>query len=132
MLSRNAATLRTTFPEVPKYLLILGAFTFLFAPIALPQTANTGSISGTVAEQSGAVVPQAKVTATGESGLVRSTLSGPHGHYVLPLLPPGAYKIEATKAGFKVASYPKIQVNVTETKVLPVRLEVGTVSEIVT
>ena len=104
----------------------------MFAPIGPAQTANTGSISGTIAEQSGAVVPLAKITATGDSGLVRTATSGPQGNYVLPQLPPGSYKLVATKDGFKAATYPKIQVNVTETKVVPIRLEVGTVSETVT
>src|SRR5437867_2247743 len=109
MLTRNAATLRRI-AEIPKYIMILGAIVWMFAPPAFTQTANTGSISGTVIEQSGSVVPEAKITVTGETGFVRTTVSGPQGNYVLPLLPPGTYKVEATKIGFKLASYPKIQV----------------------
>src|SRR4051812_26510736 len=110
MLSKSAATLRAIFlQEIPKDLLLLAATTFLFVSVALAQTANTGSISGTVMEQSGAVVPQARVTATAENGFTRSAISGPQGTYVLPQLPPGNYKVQGTKSGFKVASYPKIQ-----------------------
>src|SRR3954462_9373823 len=133
MLMKNAATRRKlVVAEIPRYIVIAGAIFAMLVPTGFGQTANTGSISGTVAEQSGALVPQAKVTATAEGGLVRTTISGPQGYYGLPQLPPGSYKVVATKEGFKAAPYPKIQVNVTETKVLPVRLEVGTVSEGVT
>src|SRR5882762_8510693 len=133
MLMKNAATARTLFvAKVSRFILLVGAVACMFVLPVLAQTANTGSISGTVTEQSGAVVPQAKVTATAENGLVRTTVSGPQGNYVLPQLPPGTYKVVASKEGFKVATYPKIQVNVTETKTLPVRLEVGTVSQVVT
>src|SRR5205814_1011223 len=105
MLMKNAATLRKLVVAViPRYIVIAGAIFAMFVPIGFAQTANTGSISGTVAEQSGAVVPQAKVTATAETGLMRSAICGPQGNYVLPQLPPGSYKVVATKKGFKAAT----------------------------
>src|SRR5436309_4849331 len=95
MFTKNAAKFRGfLLAQVSKRALVVGGIALMLAPIAFAQSANTGAISGTVTEQSGAVVPQAKISATGESGLTRSTVSGPQGNYVLPLLPPGSYKVE--------------------------------------
>jgi len=58
-------------------------------------------ISGLVSDTSGAVVPNATVRATQtNTGLVRTTVSGPNGNYVLPDLPVGPYKLEVQSTGF--------------------------------
>ena len=55
----------------------------------------TAQISGTVKDQSGAVLPGAEITATQtETGAVRMTLSDETGSYVLLNLPVGPYKLE--------------------------------------
>src|SRR6185369_8985482 len=61
----------------------------------------TATISGTVRDQSGAVLPGVTITATQqETGLVRSTVSNDSGSYVLPNLPLGPYRVEAMLQGF--------------------------------
>lgn len=89
-----------------------------------------GAISGEVTDPAGAVVPdsQIKVTNLG-TGATRTAVSGHNGSYSVPLLPPGEYRVEISKAGFKLVSYPSITVIVTETQTLNARLEVGAVSE---
>ncbi len=61
---------------------------------------STGTLRGTVADQSGAVIPGALVTATSANGQVKSTPSTADGSYVLNGLAPGDYSIEAASAGF--------------------------------
>ncbi|PYR95875.1 MAG: hypothetical protein DMG12_27700 [Acidobacteria bacterium] len=61
---------------------------------------STAQISGTVMDQSGAVLPGVEVTATEtETGLTRSVVSNETGSYVLPNLPVGPYRLEAGLPG---------------------------------
>ena len=103
------------------------------AQLAPAQTSDTGAITGIVTDSAGGVVPLAavKVTNTG-TGETRAAVSGGNGSYSVPLLPPGNYGVEVTKTGFKVESFPRVVVIVTETQTLNVKLEVGAVSEHVT
>src|SRR5437763_13009253 len=62
----------------------------------------TAQISGAVQDQSGAVLPGVEVTATQiETGARRTTVTSETGYYVLPNLPLGAYKLEASLPGFR-------------------------------
>jgi Carboxypeptidase regulatory-like domain len=110
--------------------LLLG--TVPVAPALLAQTAGTGALSGTVTDASGASIPGAKVKVTSESsGEARSVTTSAGGTYSVPLLLPGAYRVEATKEGFRTVSIPHVQIIVTETNALNIRLEVGQVSDTV-
>src|SRR5216110_2567648 len=61
----------------------------------------TATISGTVRDQSGAVLPGVTITVTQqETALVRTTVSNDTGSYVLPNLPLGPYRLEAALQGF--------------------------------
>jgi hypothetical protein len=96
------------------------------------QTSATGAISGVVTDPSGALIVGAQITATNQAtGATSTVTSSSAGKYLFPLLPPGSYKVEASKAGFKVLTYPSIAVNVTETEALNIKLLVGNVNETV-
>ncbi|MGH9510277.1 MAG: carboxypeptidase regulatory-like domain-containing protein, partial [Terriglobales bacterium] len=100
---------------------------------ALGQTAGTASLSGTVVDATGAVVPGAEVKATlPATGVVRSTKAGDNGKYLLPQLPPGRYKVEFRKDGFKTAVHENLEVLVGVTTTLDARLEVGAAAQVVT
>lgn len=104
-----------------------------FAPAVHAQTAGTGALTGTITDSSGAVVADTTVKVTNETtGETRSALSEKNGNYLVPLLPPGAYSVEATRSGFKASVYHNISIYVTETATLDIRLEVGAPSEVVT
>ncbi|MDP2999009.1 MAG: carboxypeptidase-like regulatory domain-containing protein, partial [Bryobacterales bacterium] len=61
----------------------------------------TATITGTVRDSSGAVVPQAKVTANNTgTNLSRTVTSDPTGQYVIPQLVVGAYEVRVEKEGF--------------------------------
>jgi hypothetical protein len=70
--------------------------------------ATTGSVRGAVADPSGAVIPQATVTATSASGQVFTATSDSSGNYVLRGLPPSTYSLKTTAAGFAVNTTPAI------------------------
>ncbi len=98
--------------------------------LALSQTAGTGALTGVVIDSAGAVVADAQVKLTNETtNETRSVTSQSNGGYYVPLLPPGAYRVEFSKAGFKSAVKTGLQVNVTETARFDVQLEPGGVQE---
>lgn len=94
------------------------------------QSAGTGALFGIVTDVSGSTVTGAQVKVTSESsGEVRTVTTGAAGTYTVPLLAPGAYRLDVTKTGFRTLTIPHVQINVTETSSLNIRLEVGEVSE---
>ncbi len=61
-----------------------------------------GSFTGTVRDQSGALVPGVRVTALEvQTGSSRTTVSSEDGSYTIPLLLPGLYRLTAEKTGFE-------------------------------
>ena len=63
---------------------------------------TTGTILGTVKDQTEAVLPGATVTVTNvETGIVRSATTGSRGEYRILALAVGTYDIQASMAGFQ-------------------------------
>ncbi len=90
----------------------------------------TAQISGTVRDQSGAVLPGVGVTATQtDTGISRMTVTNETGSYVLPDLPLGPYKLEATLPGFRTFVQSGIVLQVNNNAVINVVLGVGQVTE---
>src|SRR5918993_3545294 len=99
----------------------------MFAPAALAQTAAT--LYGTVHDPSNAVLPGVAVTArSGETGLARTSVTGPEGRFVIPQLPPGVYEIRAELAGFKPHVRPEVRLAVAQSLVLNIDLQIGDVA----
>ncbi|MGH9846548.1 MAG: carboxypeptidase-like regulatory domain-containing protein, partial [Blastocatellia bacterium] len=119
-----------------KSLLVIGVLVIaglLWVPMALGQTASTGALSGTVTDPAGAVVTNVQIKVTNEAtGEMRTARTRGDGNYAVPLLPPGAYRVEAAAAGFKNVVRTNLRVNVTETATLDIKLEVGVAGETVT
>ncbi len=85
-----------------------------------------GGISGSVADTTGAVVPEAALKVTNEAtGLVYSTLSSSTGVYSLPDLPIGAYTVEIAKPGFQNMRVDAVHVSAGQVYNLPVKLNVA-------
>src|SRR5258706_6550262 len=90
----------------------------------------TAQISGTVKDQSGAVLPGVEITATQtETGIARTTVSNETGSYVLPSLPLGPYRLEAALPGFRTFIQTGIVLQVNSSPVVNPSLEVGQVTE---
>ena len=65
---------------------------------------TTGTILGSVTDQTDAVLPGAAVMVTNvETGIVRSSVAGDRGAYRVSNLPPGTYEVQASLAGFQTA-----------------------------
>ena len=114
-------------------LLSLFVATYWTSSFAFAQSADTGALTGTIKDPSGAIVAKAQISATNiETALTRSAQSADNGSYRIPLLPPGKYKVKISVAGFQTAEFPSVTINVTETAVLNYTLKIGMPSETVT
>jgi len=79
----------------------LTVFFALAATTAFAQ-APTGAVTGTITDESGAVIPNARLTiANKDTGVTRELLSAGNGSYSAAALPAGAYEIRAEAAGFR-------------------------------
>jgi len=69
---------------------------------SLSQAATTGSISGTLKDPSGAVIPGVTLIATNTAqGIQNKTTSDDKGYYIFPSLPVGRYDLQAQVEGFR-------------------------------
>ena len=94
---------------------------------------NNGRISGTVTDQTGAVLPGAKVTLTDtERGISRTLTTNEVGEYVAPNLQPGLYKITGEAGNFKKVERPAIRLEVAKDIRIDLQLTAGNASEVIT
>jgi len=74
---------------------------------------STATLSGTVTDPSGAVLPNAHVTVHSlATGLNRDIVTDGAGIYIAPSLQPGDYKVSATAAGFSMDTVEKVTLDV--------------------
>jgi hypothetical protein len=93
--SRRTGRFRGLFALLAAMLLLLSA------PSVFAQ-GITGTITGTVTDPTGAIVPNAKVTITQvDTNAVRTIMSSGSGTYSVPQLPPGKYSVKVDAKGFK-------------------------------
>src|SRR6185503_2372104 len=91
---------------------------------------GTAQISGTVKDQTGAVLPGVEVIATQtDTGVARTTVSNETGSFVLPNLVVGPYRLEAALGGFRTFVQNGIVLQVNSSPVVNPVLEVGQISE---
>ena len=104
----------------------------VFAVAALAQ--EEGSITGTVKDSNGGVVPGAAVRVSDPvHGLTLTATSSPVGDFIFPLVPPGTYVLNVGMSGFKKTEKSNVVVPVaTKVSVGDVVLEVGELTETVT
>lgn len=89
---------------------------------------TSGTIGGTVRDQSGGVVAGAKVVAMGSGGERREAMTAETGAYLFPFLAPGEYRIEASMRGF-ATSVALARLGVTERIAVDVTLKPSEVVE---
>src|SRR3954466_11311426 len=105
--------------------LLLATLLFI-TNLSYAQSGNQGSLEGTVADPSGAVIPAAHLKVTSHAtGVVSETVSGPEVLYKFPFLPVGAYDLTVDSKGFANATFKNIEVAVGAKVNLPVSLRVS-------
>src|SRR5262245_13781535 len=106
------------------------ALTFAIRP-ASAQTLTTGTLSGTVSDQQGGVLPGVTVTATHEpTGTKYESVTGADGRYqMLNVRVGGPYTILASLSGFKDQRQTDVSVGLGEDKSIEFKLQLATVSE---
>lgn len=93
----------------------------------------TGTMSGIVTDPAEAAIPGAEVIVVNDATRVQfSGKTNGEGIYVVPNLPPGNYRVQVSKVGFKTIIKPDIVVNVQDALAINFALPLGAVSEIVT
>lgn len=87
-------------------LMAVAGFVLSYSPTrALAQSNISGDISGSVVDQSGAVLPKAQVTVTSlDKNVQYAATTDPSGNFRVSLLPPGRYKVTATSSGFSTST----------------------------
>jgi outer membrane receptor protein involved in Fe transport len=100
----------------------------LFSSTLFAQSqATTGNIEGRVLDPNGAAVPNVNVTATNkDTGFGKTVMADSEGTFVVVLLPPGRYTVEAKAAsGFQPSTYENVTVTVGGKTTLEITLNVG-------
>lgn len=102
-----------------------------FLPKVFAQGA-TATLSGTVKDETGAVVPGANVVVLSVTqAFKRSATTNAEGAFVIPLLPPGRYDVKAEHQGFAPALVTGVVLNVNDQTLVTVLLKVGEISQTV-
>src|SRR5437762_7662760 len=113
-------------------ILKLGMSLFLFSALAVAQV-TTGTISGTITDSTGAVVPGVNVTLKSvEKGITRTVRTDEGGRYRAPELALGSYEITAEAAGFETVVRSGITLTVGREAVVDFTLQVGTITDKIT
>jgi len=114
--------------EAKLLILAFGLVTFAIQPIAAQSI--TGSIVGTVLDPGSAAVPGVEVVVRNQqTNAVRRTVTNESGNYIVSLLPPGTYIVEAGATGFKLFRFTDVRVDIDKTTRLDVTFQIGEVTE---
>ena len=113
-----------------RYLIVTALVVYMTGTTAWAQA--TAQLSGTVKDESGAVLPGVTVTATQtDTGFSRTAVTDEAGTYVMPNLPTGPYRLEVSLQGFKTYVQTGIVLQVGETPTINASLGVGNLEETV-
>src|SRR5947207_2717535 len=94
---------------------------------------DVGSITGTVRDPSGAIVPSAQVIAQrSETGVATTATTGADGSYTFVSLHIGTYALRVTATGFKTAEAKDLRVVAGETVTMYFALQLGQVAQVTT
>jgi len=101
----------------------------LLSVLILPRLhAQNSTIQGVLSDQSGAVVPDVEVMVSNlETGVTARMKTNERGFYAFPFLPPGNYKVEASKEGFAPQVREKLKLDVGQIARVDFAMTVGTV-----
>ena len=105
----------------------------LFCALPLFASGPTGTITGTITDPSGAVIPKARIIVHNEgTNASREAKSNSDGDYTVALLPPGRYRVAVESPGFRRSVIHGVNLDVDQTVRVDFALVVGAVTEEVT
>ena len=114
-----------------KLFAVLFVCAVLVAPLSFAQT-NTGDISGTVTDESGAVIPGCALTLTDQAtSAERKAVSDTEGNFSFRQVAVGTYTITTNKSGFKTLSQRDVIVHVATVTTASLKLSIGAAAETV-
>jgi len=116
---------------------VRGSLSLLFVTLALATATGwaqfTSALEGVISDPSGAVVPNASVTAKDTAtGVTRTVQTSSAGNYRIPSLPPSTFEITVTAQGFKTTVQQNIVLEAAQVKSVNLTLELGTAATEVT
>ena len=115
-----------------RYLQVL-AIGVILGDLMVSAQVSTGTISGVVQDQSGAVISGATVTVRNvDTGAVRTLTSDAGGRYLAPILSVGNYEVQGQQSGFQTEVRTGISLTVGREEVINLALKVGQLSDKVT
>jgi hypothetical protein len=117
---------------VRRILVFASVAVLLSAQLAQAQT--TGSITGTVTDASGAVLPGVSITLSGDRliGGPQTQVSDESGTYRFDRLVPGSYNVKFELQGFRTVDRPDVRISAAFVATINGKMEVGSVSETIT
>ena len=108
-------------------------FCLCLIPFAAFAQSDRGTMTGTISDTTGGVIPGVNIVATNvETGARYETISTETGNYTLAQIPAGVYQLSAELPGFKRYVRQGITVLVAQTLRLDIALEVGSNTESIT
>ena len=102
---------------------------FVFSPVAVLAQSTFGTVLGTVKDNSGAVIPKAKVSLTDtDENITHATLTDSKGDYEFVNTAPGHYKLEVAAPGFQLFAATDLLLVARQTLRVEVSVQVGQVA----
>jgi len=109
---------------------LLPFFGLVLAATTVFASGPTGTVTGTVTDPSGAVVPKAHITVVNEAtNATRDAETNDDGDYTVALLPPGRYQVTAERTGFRKSVLSDVTVDVDQTVRVDFALVIGATTE---
>ena len=113
-------------PKFHKAIILVWLFGMLLTVSAAAGAGERGSITGTVTDPSGAVIPGVAVVISNPVALVEQTVStDSEGNFSFPNLAPGSYQVEIRQSGFTPLLQTGLQVESSKVVALNLKLELG-------
>ena len=123
----------TSPPEELVFVLLCACLIPTFSPGRILAQIDTGGITGTVHDPTGAVIPNATITLTNEAtGVVTTTVSTSTGTYSFSGVRPGTYTVQGEAPGFQTFNEKGLQVHVQAVLTVDMPLATGKVANQIT
>src|SRR5262245_35629556 len=108
------------------------AMTLMLLCSIVVRAQDTTTLSGTVSDPQGKVIPGASITLSNSAtGVSRTAKSSDDGSYLITQIQPGNYTVRVEATGFKAAVRENVQLLIRTPTTLDLQLEVGAVNEVV-